>query len=340
MSLTPGPATLRRMRSRGAVSVVALACAAVLGGPEPWAHAGLASWTTALPEAPAARAERRGVVILAVPVSPRVRIPGGRFLMGSSPVEMKLAQISCQTEILRDRCSEIAFLFRAEGQLHEVHLTPYDLDRSEVTVADFGRCVAAGRCARPGFEASDARFARPRLPVTHVSWEAASTYCAFAGGRLPTEAEWEFAARGPEGRRYPWGRVWNPHLANHGAFAPDPTDATDGFVGLAEVGSFPDGATPQGVLDLAGNAGEWVSDFYDIDGNGHGYSGAEETNPKGPATGGRHVVRGGSFREGPAFLRGAARGTTLLHQSPEVGFRCAYDVGAPPAPAPRLTRAK
>ncbi|HQY60318.1 MAG: SUMF1/EgtB/PvdO family nonheme iron enzyme [Myxococcales bacterium] len=328
------------MRSRGAVSVVALACAAVLGGPEPWAHAGLASWTTALPEAPAARAERRGVVILAVPVSPRVRIPGGRFLMGSSPVEMKLAQISCQTEILRDRCSEIAFLFRAEGQLHEVHLTPYDLDRSEVTVADFGRCVAAGRCARPGFEASDARFARPRLPVTHVSWEAASTYCAFAGGRLPTEAEWEFAARGPEGRRYPWGRVWNPHLANHGAFAPDPTDATDGFVGLAEVGSFPDGATPQGVLDLAGNAGEWVSDFYDIDGNGHGYSGAEETNPKGPATGGRHVVRGGSFREGPAFLRGAARGTTLLHQSPEVGFRCAYDVGAPPAPAPRLTRAK
>ncbi|HRG95511.1 MAG TPA: SUMF1/EgtB/PvdO family nonheme iron enzyme [Polyangiaceae bacterium] len=329
------------MRSRGAVSLMALACAlAVLGAHEPLARARLTSWSAALPEPPTSRSERRGVVILAVPVSPRVRVPGGRFLMGSSPIEMKLAQTSCETEILRDRCSEIAFLFRAEGQLHEVHLTPYDLDRAEVTVADFSRCVAAGRCPRPGFEPSDARFARPRYPVTHVSWDAASAYCAFAGGRLPTEAEWEFAARGPEGRRYPWGRVWNPHLANHGAFAPDPTDATDGFIGLAEVGSFPDGATPQGVLDLAGNAAEWVADFYEIDGNGHGYTGAEETNPRGPATGSRHVVRGGSYREGPAFLRGAARGATLLHESPEVGFRCAYDVAAPPAAAPRPARAK
>lgn len=323
---------------RAALAALASALA-VLGGREPVAGARVAPWSTALPLAPAARSDRRGLVVLAVPTSPRMRVPGGHFLMGSSPIEMQLAAASCQTEILRDRCSEIAFLFRAEGQLHTVHLTPYELDRTEVTVADYGRCVASRRCTRPGFEPSDPRFAKPRFPVTHVSWEAASAYCAFVGGRLPTEAEWEFAARGPEGRRYPWGRLWNPHLANHGAFAPDPTDARDGFVGLADVGSFPDGATPQGALDLAGNASEWVADYYEIDGNGHGYSGAEETNPRGPSTGARHVVRGGSYRDGAAFLRGAARGATLLHESPEVGFRCAYDVDSSAGHAP-IGRAK
>ncbi len=293
------------------------------------AHARLRTWSESLPVMPSARGEARGVVVLAAPRDARVRIPGGRFLMGSSPIEMQLATNSCQTEIFRERCTEIGFLFRAEGNLHEAVLSPYELDRTEVTVAAYFRCVAAGVCSSPGFARLDPRFARPELPVTHVSWGAAAAYCTFAGGRLPTEAEWELAARGPEGRRYPWGRVWNPHLANHGAFAPDPTDARDGFVGLAEVGSFPDGATPQGVLDLAGNAAEWVSDFFELDANGFGYSGAKETNPTGPKTGSRHVVRGGSYREGAAFLRGAARGTSLLVESPEIGFRCAYDLTSP-----------
>jgi formylglycine-generating enzyme required for sulfatase activity len=289
------------------------------------AHAG-STWPTTLPEAGRSRAELREVVVLAVPKSSRVRIPGGTFNMGSSPLEMQLAANACQTEIFRDRCAEIAYLFRAEGHLHEVELSPYDLDRTEVTVAAYDRCVSAGSCPPPGFSRADSRFARPNLPVTHVSFDSARSYCSFVGGRLPTEAEFELAARGPESRRYPWGRLWNPHLSNHGAFAPDPTDGRDGFVGLADVGSFPDGATPQGILDLAGNAAEWVSDFFALDGDGFGYSGAKDIDPTGPKTGAHHVVRGGSYREAAPFLRGAARATTLLTDSAEVGFRCAYTV--------------
>lgn len=284
--------------------------------------AGGLRWPNVAPEPGRVRAETRDVVILALPKAPRVRIPGGTFNMGSSPMEMQLAANACQNEIFRDSCAELSF--RAEGRLHQVELSPYDLDRTEVTVASYERCVDVGACTAPGFSRADVRFARPNLPVTHVSHDAAEAYCRFVGGRLPTEAEFELAARGPEGRRYPWGRLWNPHLSNHGAFAPDPTDGRDGFIGLAEVGSFPDGATPQGVLDLAGNAAEWVSDFFELDGDGYGYSGAKEINPKGPKTGAHHVVRGGSYREAAPFLRGAARGSVLVRESADIGFRCAY----------------
>ncbi len=287
------------------------------------ATAGL-RWPTALPEAGRARASVQEVVVLAVPRSSRVRIPGGAFNMGSSPIEMQLAANACQNEILRDRCPQITHHFRAEGQLHEVEVSPYDLDRMEVTVEDYARCVSAGSCPEPGFSRMDARFARPRLPVTHVSFAAARGYCGFVGGRLPTEAEFELAARGPEGRRYPWGRLWNPHLSNHGAFAADSTDGRDGFIGLAEVGSFPDGATPQGILDLAGNVAEWVSDFYELTEEGYGYSGAKAIDPTGPKTGAHHVVRGGSYRDPPPFQRGASRMPSYLTESAEIGFRCAY----------------
>ena len=105
----------------------------------------------------------------------------------------------------------------------------------------------------------------------------------------------------------------------------DETDASDGFVGLAPVGSFPDGRTPLGILDLAGNAAEWVADLYDLDANNLGYSPQPQTNPKGASSGIAHVVRGGSYADGAAWMRGAARSTVLL-RSPQVGFRCAYEV--------------
>ncbi len=279
-----------------------------------------------LPAPAVLRAETRGIVVLAVPAPERVRIPGGRFTMGSSPIEMQLALFSCQREILRERCSDIQHLFRAEGLAHEVELSPYELDRMEVTVGAYLRCVSAGACAPPKFSLADARFARPNLPVTHVTWEDARSYCGFLSGRLPTEAEWEYAARGPEGRRYPWGNVYNAHVCNHGAFSTDPTDVSDGHAGLAPVGSYPDGQTPLGLHDMAGNAAEWVADFFDLDEKGFSYAGRTEIDPKGPATGSRHVIRGASYLEGAAWMRGAARTTTLLSYNAEIGFRCAYSL--------------
>jgi len=269
----------------------------------------------------------RGEVVLRLPLEGRVAIPGGSFVMGSSPLEIQRAVLSCRGEQLGVLCDaeRVGSQFKAEGPPHEVTLSPYALDRTEVTVARYGRCVATGACIAPTRGAHDARFDRPELPVTYVDWDAATAFCAWAGGRLPTEAEWEFAARGAAERAYPWGDVYNPYLCNHGAFASDATDATDGFTGLAPVGSFLDGATPLGVLDLAGNVAEWVSDRFDDRPDGEGYPAASQVNPKGPAYGAGHVVRGGSYASGSAWLRGASR-TVAIGSSAEIGFRCAADV--------------
>jgi len=258
-------------------------------------------------------------------------VPGGTFVMGSTPPQMAHGIELCELEVRATQCHDGDFIgmIRAEGAAHAVTISTFDLDRTEVTVADYMRCVSDAACAPPDMSPDDPRFARPDFPVTHVRWDDADAYCRWAGGRLPTEAEWEYAARGPEGREFPWGNVYNPHLANHGAFADDRTDATDGFVALAPVGSFPDGATPLGLLDMAGNAAEWVADVLEFDTSGHpvGYDDTPQVDPK-PKTagGGFHVVRGGSFQDGAMWLRGAARDTTTLPRPPWVGFRCAADV--------------
>jgi len=232
----------------------------------------------------------------------------------------------CEREVRSSDCHQERFiaLVRAEGTAHPVTLSSFEMDRTEVTVGDYARCVSAGVC-EPADLGFDARFRRPDFPVTHVRYTDAVDYCHWTAGRLPTEAEWEYAARGAADREFPWGDVYNPHVANHGAWSDDRTDATDGFLGLAPVGSFPDGATPLGLLDMAGNVAEWVADLLDIDkfGNPVGYGDDAQVDPPPRTTGGGpHIVRGGSYEDPATWLRTTARDYDLLPRSPWVGFRC------------------
>jgi formylglycine-generating enzyme required for sulfatase activity len=177
----------------------------------------------------------------------------------------------------------------------------------------------------------DARLLAPALPITSVTWGEAAAYCAWRGARLPSEAEWERAARGTQGRVWPWGNEPRTDADNHGRFtrAADlegsivalvRPDERDGFALLAPVGSFPHGASLEGVLDLAGNAMEWTADYYGQDPPQK----ARSVNPRGPAVGALRSLRGGSWRLPPLFTRAAARdGAPPETRSPEIGFRCA-----------------
>lgn len=284
---------------------------------------------------------REGVVVLRPLARGRVHVPGGTYRMGATPMEMLHGVQLCQREplgtlvvpvvdvnhVTHNRSAHCDVLrFEVEGIAHPVTISSFWMDRTEVRVGDYMRCVSAGSCNAPGFTPSDARFSRSDLPVVLVTWEDARDYCSFAKGRLPTEAEWEYAARGTTGRMFPWGNDWNPHLANHGSIALDPTDASDGFANLAPVGSFPDGKTPLGLLDMAGNAGEWVADLADADPTDifpEAYGPAPQTNPM-QTTGSRRIIRGGSYLQGADSQRATARVITYpTRRLPGVGFRCA-----------------
>ena len=180
------------------------------------------------------------------------------------------------------------------------NLGAFKIDRTEVTRAMYAGCVAAHKCSPVGADLSR----DPNLPMTNVSWNEARTFCTFAGGRLPTEDEWEKAARGTDAREYPWGDVLDCARANWGNFENEGPCAGKAPGKPSPVGSYPDGASPFGVLDMAGNVWEWVADKYDRD----------------PS---RRVVRGGSccsyFVEPRVTNRNAWDPT---HRDGDLGFRC------------------
>lgn len=265
-----------------------------------------------------------GVVTLRAPPPASIRVPAGTFRMGSSPEELQLAFELCNLDGSRKSCEDRKDVLAFEYPPHEVFLSSYRIDQREVSVAAYERCIASGACSVRPTAAGGARFNAPDAPVTLVTWNDAVTFCTWAGGRLPTEAEWERAARGRKGRRYPWGYVFNPFVLNGGRTsapnAPDERDERDGFRELAPVGSFPRGRTVDGIEDLAGNAEEWVADFLAE------YPPANLVDPKGPTVGDLRVVRGGSYVTGRAFTRAAARsGWPPSFRAPFRGFRCAYD---------------
>lgn len=229
-------------------------------------------------------------------------IPAGSFWMG------------CNSAVDNDCDSD-------ESPYHEVTLSGYYIDKTEVTVDDYADCVTAGACTAPS--TAKANYCNWEVsgkgnhPVNCVNWSQAGEYCTWAGKRLPTEAEWEKAARGTDGRKYPWG---NEDATCEYAVMYDGTDYGCGTNSTWDVCSkSPAGDSPYGLCDMSGNVWEWVSDWYDF---GY-YTNSPASNPTGPVSGSDRVVRGGSFD----FSGGALRASNRNYYNPSYvndsrGFRC------------------
>jgi formylglycine-generating enzyme required for sulfatase activity len=255
-----------------------------------------------------------------------IKIPGGSFFMGSDEG------------------------LPMEKPAHQVSLDPYCIDEFEVSVEQYKACSDSGRCKRASNSNEWEKITdkerkafdplcnirdpvgKSTHPINCVDWEMADKFCHEQGKRLPTEAEWEFAARGPDGRKYPWGDD-DPAAGHLNACGKECVawglkngieekamyDVDDGFANTAPVGSFPKGASRYGVKDVVGNVWEWVADYF-------GEYGREELkDPKGPATGEERVIRGGGWNGSYASW---VRPTFRYKDAPSkrsygIGFRCA-----------------
>jgi formylglycine-generating enzyme required for sulfatase activity len=321
----------------GLFAAIGVGIAAAIGGAV-YLHGSQATPASA-PATPTASAAASAPAASAPPATPSssasapltcpqgmIAIPGGSFFMGSD--------------------EGLPF----EKPAHQVTLQPFCIDEFEVTVERYKSCSEAGRCKRAGTTNEWATITekdhktfdplcnirepeeRAKHPVNCVDWEMAQKFCREQGGRLPTEAEWEFAARGPDGRKYPWGdddpaadrlnacgkecMAWGQ---KHGVEEKSMYDADDGFPNTAPVGSFPKGASRYGVQDVVGNVWEWVADWYGE------YGKDEQTEPKGPESGNDKVIRGGSWNGSYASW---VRPTFRYKDAPTkrsygIGFRCA-----------------
>ena len=210
-----------------------------------------------------------------------------------------------------------------ENPPHGISLDSYWIDQTEVTNGMYSLCVAAGACLPPTNITSSSRtvyYGDERFtnyPVIYVDWSMSQTYCSWAGGRLPTEAEWEKAARGVDRRTYPWGNAApSCSLANFWG-------AGGGCVGdTSPVGSYLFGASPYGVLDMAGNVWEWVSDWFNV----RYYILSPLENPPGPESGTAYSTRGGSWMDTADSVRAARRIGGFTSSTYFLGFRCASNL--------------
>jgi serine/threonine-protein kinase len=256
-------------------------------------------------------------------------VPGGEFFMGNTEAEVDEALQVCRE--YHEEC--LPEYFTSQLPMHLVTVDSIWLDQHEVTNGQYQQCVGAGICEPPDESVmphdiyySDRTYTD--YPVVWVDWYQASGYCEWAGGRLPTEAEWEYAARGPEQLAYPWGDEFDGELLNYADvsctfdFVSHTDDAyNDGNPFISPKGSYPDGASWCEALDMAGNVWEWTADWFGD------YPSEPQDNPQGPFYGEGRVLRGGCW----ACDRGSATTTNRNWQDPSIfginiGFRCVISV--------------
>jgi formylglycine-generating enzyme required for sulfatase activity len=223
-------------------------------------------------------------------------VPSGEFAMGSDEI-------------------------RDEEPVHTVFLNAFYIDKYEVTNAQYKLCVNAGECQSPKDFSSNTRpsyFDNPEFddyPVIYVDWNMARAYCEWRGGRLPTEVEWEKAARGTDGRTFPWGETLDCEHANYGQGASKSCEED-----TTPVGSYESGQSVYGLYDMAGNVNEWVSSLYQP------YPYTVEDGREDLEASGARVFRGGSWNYVTGDVRSANRnGYSEIVTNDNIGFRCAQD---------------
>jgi formylglycine-generating enzyme len=244
--------------------------------------------------------------------APMILIPDGSFTMGTDDVGSGWQQGNPN-----------------EHPEHPVTLTRYYIDQFEVTIARYAKFLEATKHSPPPSWDDDAVASAGDRPVVGVDWQDANAYCAWAGERLPTEAEWEKAARGTDKRRFPWGDM-QPFVDianyNRGLWVSYPitlAPVTSGAEGMSIRHGLKDGGkSPYGLYHMAGNAAEWVADWYDRE----YYAKAPKENPTGPAEGEKKVLRGGSWGDPPRNIRVTVRfSADPEFRDTSIGFRCAMD---------------
>ena len=243
--------------------------------------------------------------------SDMVRVPGGEFLMGSQEDYNGFPGLDRDPEPEPD-----------EFPLRSVVLATFWIDHTETTNGAYRACVDAGVC--PAQSGGDPDYhnnpAFDNYPAVFIAWDDAKTYCRWAGKRLPTEAEWEKAARGEDGRIWPWGNALKDNLAAPVWRANVGDSNTQG---PTQVGTYLNGASPYGTLDMSGNVWEWVNDWYSP--TYYQDRPDPDTSPPGPSrdeSDGRKVIRGGSFDTAGIDARTADRNAVLPGPYQNIGFRC------------------